>query len=349
MSQPQPTLAFFLERHNVEPALASILLDVAKACIEIGALCNRGALAAVKADTTTNVQGEDQKPLDVISNDLFLQHSLSNPALAGAASEEMEDCVPGTLGGRYLLVFDPLDGSSNIDVNVSIGSIFSVLPHTGSSRPTAADFYQPGSRQVAAGYALYGPATVLVISTGHGTHAFTLDRERREFVLSHASMRVPEDSSEYAINGSNERFWEAPVLRYINECRAGSQGPREHDFNTRWVASMVADIHRILTRGGIYLYPRDNRQPLRLGRLRLLYEGAPMALLIEQAGGRGSTGRQGLLDVVPTELHQRVPIIIGSRNEVERVERYHAAHDNGEDQPFESPLFKERSLFMPEN
>lgn len=325
--QTQPTLDAFLEREGADPALTSVLADVAAACIQIGTLCNAGALGALQAETTTNVQGEAQKPLDVISNDLFLQHCQRNPALAGLASEEMQDPVPGHAGGRYLLLFDPLDGSSNIDVNVAIGSIFSLLPYPGRALPTVRDFFQPGSRQLAAGYVIYGPATILVLSIGQGTHAFTLDRGQGQFRLTHPHLRIPEDTGEYAINGSNERFWEPAVQRYISECRAGSDGPRGRNFNTRWVASMVADVHRILMRGGVFLYPRDSRQPLRPGRLRLLYEGAPMAMLVEQAGGRASIGRSPLLEVSAEDLHQRVPVLLGSRNEIECIERYHREQD----------------------
>jgi fructose-1,6-bisphosphatase I/sedoheptulose-1,7-bisphosphatase/fructose-1,6-bisphosphatase I len=241
-------------------------------------------------------------------------------------------------------VFDPLDGSNNLDVNLPVGSIFSVLVLPETSRGTAA-VLQPGTRQLAAGYAIYGPSTQVVITVGRGTHGFTLDREIGNFVLTHPDIRVPEEGSDYLINASNRRFWEPPVTRYVDECKAGKEGPRGRDFNTRWVASMVADVHRILLRGGIYLYPRDQKAANREGRLRLLYEANPMAMIVEQAGGAASTGRGRILEVVPERIHQRVPVILGSRQEVERVERYHAEYDRGEDKPYSSPLFGERSLF----
>jgi fructose-1,6-bisphosphatase len=246
--------------------------------------------------------------------------------------------------GRLALVFDPLDGSNNLDVNVPVGSIFSILSLPEAARGTDA-VLQPGSRQLAAGYAIYGPSTQIVITVGRGTHGFTLDREIGNFVLTHPDIRVPEEGSEYLINASNRRFWEPPIIRYVDECKAGEEGPRGRDFNTRWVASMVADVHRVLMRGGIYMYPRDQKEANRSGRLRLLYEGNPMAMIVEQAGGAASTGRGRILDVVPEELHQRVPVMLGSRAEVARIEHYHAEYDRGEDKPYHSPLFGERSLF----
>jgi fructose-1,6-bisphosphatase len=247
-----------------------------------------------------------------------------------------------------LLVFDPLDGSSNTDVNVSIGTIFSVLRHAGAQAPVRADYLKPGREQVAAGYAIYGPATMLVLTVGKGTHGFTLDREIGNFILTHPNLAIPADTSEFAINTSNARFWEAPVHRYVTECQAGRTGDRRRDFNMRWIASMVAEVHRILMRGGVFMYPKDTKDPGKPGRLRLLYEANPIGWLIEQAGGRASTGRHRILEVAPSDLHERVPVILGSRNEVERIERYHAEYDAGTDRPFESPLFNERSLFRPE-
>ena len=258
-------------------------------------------------------------------------------------------CRPSTARGRYLLAFDPLDGSSNIDVNVSVGTIFSVLRHEQDSAPAAADFLQPGLGQVAAGYAIYGPATMLVISVGKGTHGFTLDREIGNFMLTHPDLQIPPDTSEFAINTSNARFWEPPVHRYVTECQAGKSGVRSRDFNMRWIASMVAEVHRILMRGGVFMYPQATpRIRTRPGRLRLLYEANPISMLVEQAGGRATTGRKRLMEVAPEALHQRIPLIFGSRNEVERIERYHADWECGADRPFSSPLFNERSLFRPE-
>jgi fructose-1,6-bisphosphatase I len=227
--------------------------------------------------------------------------------------------------GEYMLLFDPLDGSSNIDVNVSIGTIFSVLKAPeGMATPTEEDFLQPGTKQVAAGYAVYGPQTVLVLTTGNGVHGFTLDREMGSWVMTQRNIQIPADTAEYAINASNSRHWYAPVTRYITELEAGKTGPREKNFNMRWIASMVADVHRILNRGGIFMYPADQREPDKPGKLRLMYEANPMALLIEQAGGAATDGKQRILDIQPTKLHQRVAVFLGSRNEVERVTRYHA-------------------------
>ena len=330
----------------------ALLNYVRMACKRIGHLVGRGALGANQGTTgTVNVQGEAQTPLDVIANDIFLRTSEYGGHLAAMASEEMAapyPIPPEYPRGKYLLVFDPLDGSGNVDVNVSVGSIFSVLKRPDSPAGEDADvgeFLQPGAQQLCAGYAIYGPTTMLVLTVGRGVHGFTLDRGFGEFILTHPEMRVPEETSEFAINASNERFWEPPVKRYVAECLAGRGGPRGKDFNMRWIASMVAEVHRILVRGGLFMYPRDTKDPSRAGRLRLLYEANPMALIIEQAGGAASTGRERILGVVPTDLHQRVPVILGSKAEVERIARYHLEHEQGLDRPFSSPLFNERSLF----
>ena len=269
--------------------------------------------------------------------------------LAAVASEEMAEpyVIPEAYPhGKYLLVFDPLDGSSNIDVNSSVGTIFSILRRPdGAGAATVGDFLQPGLKQVCAGYALYGACTMVVLSFGRGVHGFTLDRELGEFILTHRDLRIREGVREFAIDASNERFWEPPVKRYVSECLAGRTGPREADFKYRWVASLVAEVHRILVRGGLFLYPRDTREPRRPGRLRLLYEANPVAFLVEQAGGAASTGRGRLLEVQPTELHERAPVILGTKEEVARIERYHQDHERGFDQPYRSPLFGHRSLF----
>lgn len=329
--------------------LGALLIDVAAAIKTISGMVAKGALGGnLGALDSTNVQGEIQKKLDVLTNEAMLHHCEWGGQLAGMASEELDDpyAIPeGYPKGRYLLVFDPLDGSSNSDVNVSVGTIFSVLLKEGDQVTAANHYFQTGKRQVAAGYAIYGPSTMLVLSVGNGTHGFTLDRESGNFILTHPAIRVPEETREFAINTSNERFWEPPVQRYINECRAGKTGVRGSDFNMRWIASFVAEVHRILIRGGIFMYPKDNRDPGKPGRLRLLYEANPMAMLIEQAGGRASTGRQEIGDIVPDALHQRVPVILGSKSEVERLERYHQEFDNGTDSNFASPLFSDRSLF----
>ncbi|MBN8507895.1 MAG: class 1 fructose-bisphosphatase [Burkholderiales bacterium] len=333
--------------------LNALILDVSLACkaiTRIVAMGQLGAGANGAAGGAVNVQGEVQKPLDVLSNDIFLRMNEWNGHLAGMASEEMDDPrqIPEAYArGKYLLVFDPLDGSANIDVNVSVGSIFSVLRApadviAGGRDVTEADFLQPGATQVAAGYALYGPATMLVLSVGNGVAGFTLDPNLGEFVLTHPGIRVPEDTQEFAINTSNSRFWEPPVKRYVDECLAGKTGPRGKDFNMRWIASMVAEAHRILMRGGVFMYPRDTKDATKPGRLRLLYEANPIGFLMEQAGGRASTGRQPVLGVKPASLHQRIGLVFGSANEVERIERYH--HEPMDDVA-PPPLFAPRSLF----
>ena len=334
----------------------ALILDVALACKAIARTVAFGELGSAASQQGgdlgghLNVQGETQKPLDVISNQVFTRMNEWGGYCAGMASEEMDEPYQIPVRhprGKYLLVFDPLDGSSNIDVNVSVGSIFSVLraprDAVDSGRDvTEADFLQPGTQQVAAGYALYGPTTMLVLSVGSGVVGFTLDPNLGEFMLTHPHIQVPADTQEFAINASNSRFWEAPVKRYVDECLAGKTGPRGKDFNMRWIASMVAEAHRSLMRGGVFMYPRDTKDPSRPGRLRLLYEANPIGFLMEQAGGRASTGRFAVLGVQPTSLHQRVGLVFGSKNEVERIERYHTEPAKVE---FESPLFATRSLF----
>jgi fructose-1,6-bisphosphatase len=332
--------------------LGALLVDVAAAIKAISAMTAKGALGDFLGELgSKNVQGETQQKLDVLANEVMLRSCEWGGLVAGMASEELDDPYPipnEYPRGHYLLVFDPLDGSSNTDVNVSVGTIFSVLRHDKSDPPAAADYLQAGREQVAAGYAIYGPATMLVITVGKGTHGFTLDREIGNFILTHPNLRIPADTSEFAINTSNARFWEPPVHRYVTECQAGNSGDRGRDFNMRWIASMVAEVHRILMRGGVFMYPKDRKDRNKPGRLRLLYEANPMSLLVEQAGGRASTGNQRLLEVTPEMLHQRVPLILGSCNEVERIERYHAEHACGADRPYSSPLFNERSMFRPE-
>ena len=336
--------------------LNALLLDVSIACKAIARIVAFGELAdsfdrpATAAEGAVNVHGEVQKRLDVLSNEIFVRMNEWNGHLAGMASEEMERPrqIPATYPrGKYLLVFDPLDGSSNIDVNVSVGSVFSILraPQDAidSKRDvTEADFLQPGATQVAAGYALYGPTTMLVLSVGNGVVGFTLNPNLGEFMLTHSDIRVPADTHEFAINSSNSRFWEPPVKRYVDECLAGKSGARGKDFNMRWIASMVAEAHRILMRGGVFLYPRDTKDPATPGRLRLLYEANPIGFLMEQAGGRASTGRQPMLGVRPAALHQRIGLVFGSKNEVDRIERYHHEPANTEGV---NPLFAERGLF----
>jgi fructose-1,6-bisphosphatase len=329
---------------------SALLNDVVTAIKVISMSVGKGPLLGLLGDASgSNVQGEQQKKLDVVSNEILLRYCEWGGHLSGMASEELDDVyrIPAQYPrGKYLLVFDPLDGSSNIDVNISVGTIFSILrAPEGVSEPTAADFLQPGSAQVCAGYAIYGPSTMLVLTFGRGVHGFTLDRDAGEFILTHPTLTIPAQTREFAINASNERFWEPPVKRYVSECLAGKAGPRGADFNMRWIASLVAEVHRILMRGGLFMYPKDTKDPAKPGRLRLLYEANPMAMIVEQAGGAASTGRARILDLRPGSLHQRVPVILGTRSEVERIALYHREHDEGIDQPFVSPLFNTRSLF----
>lgn len=350
MHAARMTLTRFLieERRRFPGAtgeLNGLILAVALACKSLASQVAQGALAGVLgAAEDVNVQGERQQRLDVIANDTFLRCVEWGGEAAAMASEEMAAPVAAGAGGKYLLAFDPLDGSSNIDVNVAVGSIFSILraPEGGDPADERA-FRQTGRSQVAAGYAIYGPSTMLVLSVGNGVHAFTLERTIGEFVLTHPHLRIPAATAEFAINSSNSRFWEPPVRRYVAECLAGATGPRGRDFNMRWIASLVAEAHRILMRGGVFLYPRDCKDASSPGRLRLLYEANPIGFLIEQAGGRASTGRAPLLEVQPEQLHQRIPLVFGSREEVERIERYHA-EDAGE-AGLDLPLFQFRGLF----
>jgi len=330
--------------------LGALIIDVAAAVKSISAMLAKGNLGGYLGSLgVENVQGEVQKKLDVLTNNVVIAQCEWGGQLSGMVSEELElpyQIPSGHPRGRFLLLFDPLDGSSNVDFNVSVGTIFSILTKEDNSPAINEDFLKPGVSQVAAGYAIYGPSTMLVLTIGRGTYGFTLDREGGNFILTHPKIQIPEETAEYSINTSNSRFWEPPIARYITECKAGASGVREHDFNMRWVASMVAEVHRILLRGGIFMYPRDTRDPSKPGKLRLLYEANPMGFIVEQAGGWASTGRGRILDVQPHAIHERIPVILGSRNEVERVERYHAEYDSGTDTPFESPLFGERSLYL---
>jgi fructose-1,6-bisphosphatase I len=318
------------DKKLIDAELRLLIETVARACKAISTRVNKGALAdGLGSAGSENVQGEVQKKLDLIAQEILLESNAWGGNLAAFASEEEERPVPipdHYPRGEYLLLIDPLDGSSNIDVNVAVGTIFSVLrcPKTPDGRfcePDEQAFLQPGRRQVASGFAVYGPTTVLVLTVGDGVYGFTLDRETFTFVLTHPEIRIPEDTQEFAINTSNMRRWEAPVKRYIDECLAGSDGPRGKDFNMRWVASMVADVFRVLCRGGIFMYPRDAKN--KEGRLRLMYEANPMAFIVEQAGGAATDGRTRILDLQPKRLHQRCAVILGSRNEVDRVTSYH--------------------------
>ena len=319
------------ERNLINPDLRLLIETIARACKGISTRVNKGALAGgLGSAATKNIHGEAQKTLDVLSNEILLEANEWGGNLAALASEEMDDPRPTPTHyprGEYLLLFDPLDGSSNIDVNISVGTIFSVLrcPRVeggGYCEPDEKAFLQPGRNQVAAGFAVYGPTTVFVITVGDGAFGFTLDRETYTFVLTHPDIKIPEDTQEFAINMSNARRWEAPVKRYIDECLAGGEGPRGKDFNMRWVASMVADVFRVLSRGGIFMYPRDAKN--KDGRLRLMYEASPMAFIVEQAGGAATDGATRILDLQPKGLHQRVAVVLGSKNEVDRVTGYHS-------------------------
>ncbi len=329
---PRVTLTQFLIEQQragrISADLRLLIEVVARAVKAISVTVSKGALAGVLGEAgTDNVQGEAQKKLDVLANEILLQANEWGGHLAAMASEEVETVhqIPFDYPkGGYLLLFDPLDGSSNIDVNISVGTIFSVLRNPpGDSEPNERSFLQRGSEQVAAGYAVYGPSTQFMLTVGNGVHGFTLDREMGSFVYTQPFMTIPPDTQEFAINASNARFWEEPVKRYVDEMQQGRSGPRGKDFNMRWVASMVADVHRILTRGGIFMYPMDEKCRDKGGKLRLMYEANPMAMLVEQAGGAATTGRERILDVEPERLHQRVPVILGSKNEVDRVTAYH--------------------------
>ncbi len=363
MPNRQKTLTrYIIEQDHMHPGVSGdfsgLLSSLATAIKIISNQVQRGALVGALGNANgggeVNVQGEVQKKLDVLSNDVMLRENEWSGHIAGMASEEMEDIYqipPQFKRGKYLLIFDPLDGSSNIDVNVTVGTIFSILRtrHPGEA-PTLEDFLQPGTEQVCAGFALYGPSTMLVLTTGNGVDCFTLDRDVGDFILTHPQMRIPEDTKEFSINASNERFWEPPVKRFIGECLAGKTGPRGKDYNMRWVASLVAEAFRILTRGGIFLYPRDNKDPNKPSRLRLMYEANPISFIVEQAGGLSITGRERVMELKPESLHERAPFIFGSKNEVERLLRYHEEFDkNGDSGAFDSPLFSSRSLFRGEN
>lgn len=326
---------FLNEKLNQTPAqqrLRKVMGALATSVKQVAVMIEKAPLAGQlgKLDNQ-NVQGEQQAKLDLLTNNCFVANLQTCVAVAGMVSEELDDAIflsRDASQPNYLVVFDPLDGSSNIEVNVAVGSIFSVLSAPIGRATQTADFLQKGTQQVLAGYSVYGPSTVLVFTFGEGVHCFTLDRASNAFVLTQANMRVPEDTQEFAINASNARFWESPIVQYVQECQAGTTGARGKNFNMRWIASMVADIHRILMRGGIYLYPKDNKVPAKAGRLRLLYELNPMSWLIEQAGGASSTGRERVLALQATEIHQRAPIIIGSKNEVERIVSYYQAFQN---------------------
>ncbi|MGX8882552.1 class 1 fructose-bisphosphatase [Methylovorus sp. SPW-M1] len=314
--------------HLPDAEFTDLLQSIAESCRQIARAVNRGALTGNMGSLDSeNIQGETQKELDVITNTIFLEHNQRSGHFAGMASEEMELPyeIPAEYGnaGKYLLLFDPLDGSSNVNLNAPVGTIFSILSHHGKASPQMADFLQAGDAQVCAGYALYGTSTMLVLTTGFGTHGFTLDEEKQHFVLTHHAMQIPADTQEFAINMSRQKLWDAPVKRYISECLQGMEGPLGKTFNMRWMAAMVAEVHRLLIRGGIFIYPTDRELRDKGGKLRLMYEANPMSFLVEQAGGLSTTGDQRMMEVQPGSLHQRVPVIMGARHEVMRLQAYH--------------------------
>ncbi len=316
-------LALHLQGEH-QTALKAMLGDIVMACKQIAIAIDSGALAGNMGSLASeNVQGEVQKALDVITNDIFIESTRKSGLVAGMVSEELD--APAEIAakyrknGQYLICVDPLDGSSNVNVNISVGTIFSILKSP-NNHPELADFLQPGTAQLCAGYAMYGTSTMFVLTTGNGVNGFTLDVESNEFYLTHPKMQIAPDTQEFAINMSNYRFWQAPIQRYIDECLQGEEGDRKKDFNMRWVASMVAEVHRILLRGGVFMYPSDEKS--KTGKLRLMYEANPMSFIVEQAGGSAITGSQRLLEVKPSGIHQRVPVMLGSKNEVNRIFDY---------------------------
>lgn len=339
MSEQVSLTQFIIEQQRGLPDASGtftlLLNNIVTACKQISHRVNRGALLDVLGSAgSENIQGEVQKKLDIITHNIIVSALNWGGHIGGMASEETD--LPIKIPkqypkGKYLILFDPLDGSSNIDINLTVGTIFSIIRCREGVEPETEDFLRKGSEQVCAGFVLYGPSTMLVLTTGNGVNGFTLDQDIGEFILTHRNMKIPEECTEFAINMSNQRFWEPPVSRYIEECVAGETGSREKDFNMRWVASLVADVYRILNRGGIFLYPYDTRNPDKPGKLRLMYEANPMAFIIEQAGGLCSTGREPILEIKPESIHQRVPLILGSKQEVERIIQYHQQFDTEND------------------
>jgi fructose-1,6-bisphosphatase I len=317
-------LSNYLKHHDTDLELVELIDTLMIACKEIALQLREGALGGILGSaSSTNVQGETQKTLDLISNEVLKRVLLDNPLVRGLASEEEDEAVFGNPNGRFLVTFDPLDGSSNIDINVSVGTIFSILEAPAGASGESADlFLQPGRKQLASGYVLYGPSAVLTLTTGQGVNMFTL-AHTGDFLLTRENVRIPEETGEFAINMSNHRFWEPAMRRYIDDLLKGAEGPRGKNYNMRWIASMVAEVHRVLTRGGIFTYPWDSRDPAKPGKLRLMYEGNPMSLLVEQAGGIATTCYNDILDIQPEQIHQRVSVALGSRREVETLLRYH--------------------------
>ena len=319
------TLANYLNAHASNPALNDVITTVTDVGKTISQLLRKGALADILGEAgNQNVQGEDQKKLDVLANDLLLDALAKNSHCAGVASEELDDATPANADGSLLVLFDPLDGSSNIDINMAVGTIFSILPYQRQGQTSEnSDFLQAGNQQLAAGYLLYGTSTVLALTITDNVVMFSLDPNTNDYVLIEENVTIDADTSEYAINASNYRYWRAPMQQYIDELIAGKTGVRGRDFNTRWVAAMVGDVHRILCRGGLFTYPFDTKDANKAGKLRLMYEANPMSLLIERAGGAATDAVSRILDIAPTDIHQRVPVVLGSKNEVEYVKNLH--------------------------
>lgn len=319
------TLTDYLTQKNASPALISTIGTIAHTCQEISDLLRRGALADILGNAgNENIQGEEQKKLDVIANDLLLKALSENAHCAGVASEELDHATPTNPNGELLALFDPLDGSSNLDINMAVGTIFSILPYKNQGvMPTDNDFLQKGTEQLSAGYVLYGTSTILTLTIGDGVAMFSLDPNLREFVLINNDVKVSPDTKEYAINASNYRYWLDPIKRYIDECNAGETGVRGKDFNMRWIAAMVGDVHRILIRGGLFTYPFDTKFANKAGKLRLMYEANPMSFIMEQAGGASTDAVQRILDIVPNNIHQRVPVVLGAKNEVVYIKKLH--------------------------
>ena len=319
------TLAHYLNTPTIDPALSDVITTVTDVGKTISQLLRKGALADILGEAgNQNVQGEDQKKLDVLANDLLLDALAQNPHCAGVASEELDHATPANADGSLLVLFDPLDGSSNIDINMAVGTIFSILPYQRQGQlSTDSDFLQAGNQQLAAGYLLYGTSTMLALTVSDTVAMFSLDPDSGDYVLIEEAVQIDVDTSEYAINGSNYRYWRAPMQQYIDELIAGHTGVRGRDFNTRWVAAMVGDVHRILCRGGLFTYPFDTKDIKKPGKLRLMYEANPMSLLIERAGGSATDAVNRILDIEPTDIHQRVPVVLGSKNEVDYVKNLH--------------------------
>lgn len=319
------TLANYLNDHATNPALKDVITTVTDVGKTISQLLRKGALADILGEAgNQNVQGEDQKKLDVLANDLLLEALAKNAHCAGVASEELDDATPANADGSLLVLFDPLDGSSNIDINMAVGTIFSILPYERQGQISEnSDYLQAGNKQLAAGYLLYGTSTVLALTIADNVVMFSLDPDTGDYVLIEDNVQIAADTSEYAINASNYRYWRAPMQQYIDELIAGETGVRGRDFNTRWVAAMVGDVHRILCRGGLFTYPFDTKYANKAGKLRLMYEANPMSLLIERAGGAATDAVNRILDIEPTDIHQRVPVVLGSKNEVDYVKDLH--------------------------